>query len=105
MVLDARNEHQTDQEIADFLGVGETTVRNARHDLTGKNRIGAEFATRDDNRSQAEEYIKHHPEASNREIASETPVSRTTAGNIKKELEEESEPSNTDTQTDEGSMD
>ena len=106
MVLDARDEHQTDQEIADFLGVSVGWVNEVRKKLVGDKKFTTEnFITGDSKREIAKEYIQNNPDASQREVAENTPVSQPTVGTIKKELEEESESSNTDTQTDEGSMD
>ena len=56
-------------------------------------------------RGLAVEYIQNHPDASQREVAENTPVSQPTVGKIKKELEEDSQSdskaSDTGTQTDE----
>jgi hypothetical protein len=63
-----------------------------------------DFATQDQKREIAREYIQDNPEESNRSISEEVPVGRDTVGTIKEELEEEesdSKVSDTDTQTDE----
>lgn len=67
-------------------------MQKIRQELVETGKFGSDtvFATQESKREEAEEYVREHPEASNREIASETSVSRTTAGKIKKELEEPS---------------
>lgn len=101
LVLDDKDEHKTDSRIAENIGVSEGLVHEVRSNLLNDQILmGEDFATQDDNRSQAEEYVRENPDASNRDIADNTPVSRTTAGTIKNEIESEADDGNDDDNSD-----
>ena len=88
--LDSRDLHETDQEIADQLGVSEGWVVETRKELIGGEKLsGEDFATQEVMREIPKDYIREHPEESNRSIAEEVPVGKDTVGSLKKELEEE----------------
>ncbi|WP_147464955.1 ParB/RepB/Spo0J family partition protein [Halococcus sp. IIIV-5B] len=91
LILDGRGEHQTDSEIAEFLGVGETWVRDTRHSLNSKNRIGAEFRDNSSKRDDVRQAIEDDPDASNVTIAERTDVSDPTVGKVRSEMEQESD--------------
>ena len=71
--------YQTDQAIADSNGVSKSWVKQIRHEMVGEKCIGAQFATRDQKREIAREYIStlcllSHWSVSGYTDASDTPV-------------------------------
>lgn len=88
-VLDNRGEERDDNEIATDCATVRQYVGDVRRGMSdsGKLETGFYLATQDTKRTQAEQYVRENPDASNREVADNTPVSRTTAGTIKDEIE------------------
>jgi ParB-like chromosome segregation protein Spo0J len=89
--LDSEGRHEAIESIANMVAVSTGTVTNARNELLDSDSIvnTEDWATQDQKKEIATEYIRENPDESNSSIASEVPVSATTVGRIKNEIEEQ----------------
>jgi len=91
-LLEHYDGEHTYREIADDLGVGKSTVNDARQELeqAGKLSEHGQFST-SDKWEMVRSYVESHPDASNREVADavECDLSHETVGNWRNEWEGE----------------
>lgn len=87
--LMARDEHKNDEELGEELGVSRQWVAEVRQQMAAAGKIasGCKFATSQQKRERTRELIEDDPERSNRDIADEAGVSRTTVGNVRDDLD------------------
>lgn len=81
--------YKTDEELAEELAVSRSWVNEVRRQMANAGKIDADskFATQVQQREKAKELVKENPDRSNRDVAEEVGVSRTTVGNIRDEME------------------
>lgn len=87
------DEEQTQSDVADLLGVSPATVSRARDELAeeGVDKFSGEkmaTETREEKRERIQDHIEANPEASNRGVADELDVSKTTVGKVRDVLED-----------------
>lgn len=81
---------ETQQEIADLLGVSQYTVSKAKEELAedgGKNIGTNNLTTQKSNHERIREYIEEHPDESNRSVADALDVSHPTVGVVRDAIE------------------
>lgn len=83
----------TEEEVADILGVGKTTVHRAKESLRADGKlVHVDCFSTEEQRRQIRDYLEEHPEAADREVARNIPadISHPTVGKRRDEIESSS---------------